>query len=361
MTASAAPATRNTAPAPAKREPTLADLINQMKPEIARVLPNQMSPDRMARIATTALKQTPALAQCTPASFLGALMTASQLGLEPGPLGLAYLVPYGKQCTFIPGYRGLIQLARNSGQLVDVWAEIVYEKDTFKQTLGLHRDLVHEPAEGERGKPVRVYAAAELRDGGRPFVVMTFSEVEAIRARSRAGNNGPWKTDWAEMAKKTAIRRLSKWLPLSAEFNAAMVQDTSVRNVSSAADLKPLIDVQPDYDIDGEVVDESTPVLVEGEHAGQTVDQEQPAPAAEPDAGGDADAAVDPADVPEPVVMIGRKELAQLKQIKSAEKYDEDDEGWKAFVTTVIHRDAPDKDSDLTMAEARQLIDVFQN
>lgn len=259
---------------PARKEPTLVDLINQMKPEIAKVLPNQMNPERMARIATTALKQTPALARCTPSSFLGALLTASQLGLEPGPLGMAYLVPYGTNCTFIPGYRGLVQLARNSGQLVDIWAEIVYEKDVFKQTLGLHRDLIHEPYEGDdRGKPVRVYAAAQLRDGGNPFVVMTFHEVEGIRLRSKAGNAGPWKTDWAEMAKKTAIRRLSKWLPMSAEFVAAATQDGSVRNVSNIADIRPLVDVQPNYDIDGEVVEESAPIVAEGDHIGEEMTQ----------------------------------------------------------------------------------------
>ncbi|KAB7761213.1 recombinase RecT [Mycolicibacterium mucogenicum] len=348
MTA-AAPAKRDNAQAPAQQqpEPTLAQLINQMKPEIAKVLPNQMKPERMARIATTALKQTPALARCTPASFLGALLTASQLGLEPGPLGLAYLVPYGPTCTFIPGYRGLIQLARNSGQLVDIWAEIVYEKDVFKQTLGLHRDLVHEPAEGDRGKPVRVYAAAELKDGGRPFVVMTYAEVEAIRARSKSGNNGPWKTDWAEMAKKTAIRRLSKWLPMSAEFTSGLAVDGSVRNVSSAADVKPLVDVQPDYDIDGEVVDESTPVLVEGEHVGQEMAAgAEPAPAPEPDPSG-------------ATVMASRAQLAQIKQIRKAEGFEGADSGWPDFVAGAIGVRV-DKDSDLTAEQAEQLIGTFQ-
>ncbi len=227
-------------------KPSLAQLISQMRPEIARVLPNQMNPDRMARIATTCVKRTPALARTTPESFLGALLTASQLGLEPGPTGEAYLVPYGTECTFIIGYRGLIKLARNSGQLRDIWAEVVYERDTFKYTLGLHRDLIHEPAAGDRGKPVAVYAAAELADGGRPFVVMTVAEVEAIRARSKAGRSGPWVTDFGAMAKKTAVRQLAKWLPLSAEMTAAVNLDGSVRT-----DIGQLVDVEPEF-IDAE-------------------------------------------------------------------------------------------------------------
>ncbi len=189
-------------------KPTLGQLIKNMQPEIAKVLPNQMSPERMARIAATVVRQTPQLARCEPLTVLGALMTASQLGLEPGPIGEAYLVPFntktGMVCQFIPGYRGLIKLARNSGQLVDIWAEVVYEADEkFSVNYGLHRDLVHVPKmDADRGKPTYVYAAAELKDGGRPFVVMTVAEVEAIRARSRAGKNGPWVTDWAAMAKK---------------------------------------------------------------------------------------------------------------------------------------------------------------
>ncbi len=189
-----------------KKPPTLAGLIEQMKPEIARVRPAQLNPDRMARIATTCVRQTPALARTTPESFLGALLTASQLGLEPGgPRPGCYLVPYGSVCTFIPSWFGLVDLARRSGQVVDVWAEIVYENDVFDYTLGLDRAITkHQPPPlGEpRGEAIGVYAAAELVSGGKPFVVMAREAVEKIRDRSRAGKNGPWVTDWEAMAKK---------------------------------------------------------------------------------------------------------------------------------------------------------------
>lgn len=239
-------------------KPSLTQLIDRMRPEIARALPRHLNPDRMARIATTLLKQNPNLGKCTPESFLGALMTASQLGLEPGPLGEAYLVPYGQQCTFIPGYRGLIKLAWQSEQLTDIWAEIVYANDEFEYDLGLQRDLKHRPAKGERGKPTHVYAVAKLVGGGIPFVVgdvtddggVVFDGVD-IRARSRASKNGPWVTDWAAMAKKSAIKQLAKWLPLSSEFASATQLDGSVRT-----DLTTdLVDVKPDY-IDSEVVEE---------------------------------------------------------------------------------------------------------
>jgi recombination protein RecT len=298
------------------KKPTLRDLIEQMKPEIARALPNKMNPDRMARIATTVLKQTPALARCTPDSFLGALMTASQLGLEPGPLGLSYLVPYGDKCTFIVGYKGLIRLARNSGQLVDVWGEIVYENDHFKQTLGLHRDLVHEPAEGDRGKPTHVYAAAELKDGGRPFIVMTVPEVEAIRARSKAGKNGPWVTDWNAMAIKTAIKQLSKWLPLSVEAEAAIAHDDTVRTDYNS----PLIDANPGEYVDGEVVDQG---------------------------------AISP---PAEVVFASSDQIAALAKIRKAENHDAT--SWADFVESSIGVKVTD-DSMLTFDQADNLIAVF--
>ncbi|AKF14407.1 RecT-like ssDNA annealing protein [Mycobacterium phage Phayonce] len=312
-------------------EPTLPQLIQQMKPEIAKALPAQMNPERMARIATTVLKQTPALARCTPASFLGALMTASQLGLEPGPLGESYFVPYGKDVTFIPGYRGLIKLARNSGLLVDIWAEIVYANDEFKYTLGLHRDLQHVPATGDRGKPIYVYAAAKLKDGGTPFVVMTHAEVEAIRARSRAGKNGPWVTDWNAMAKKTAVKQLAKWLPLSAEFNTATVMDGTVRSDYTSN----LIDVKPEY-IDGEVDDNAT----------------DPEPA---EMVPDTDPNVIDGEATE-IRMASKDQLKRLSEIQRAEKYT--DEDWFTFLAEAAGVQAT-RAGELTFEEATRAIAVF--
>lgn len=218
-------------------KPTLSQLIEQMKPEIGRALPKHLNADRMARIALTLIRQTPKLAQCTPESFLGALMTASQLGLEPGPLGESYLVPYGNQVTFIPGYRGLVKLAWNSGQLKNFDAHVVYENDDFDYEYGLTPFLRHKPTRGERGKVTDVYAVATLQNGGSAFVVMSLEDVAAIRKRSKASSAGPWVTDWEAMAKKTAVKQLIRWLPLSTEMqqvNQAAQLDGTVRNFEAA-------------------------------------------------------------------------------------------------------------------------------
>lgn len=251
------------------RPATLAQMIDQMRPEIARALPKHMDPDRLARIALTVLRQTPALSRCTPASFLGALMTASQLGLEPGPLGECYFVPYGDSVTFIPGYRGLVKLAWQSGQLVSIRAETVHERDAFAVRYGSDPGLTHErPALGEeRGKSIGWYALAKLKGGGEAFVVMDRNEVETIRARSRAKDSGPWKTDYDAMAKKTCVRQLAKWLPMSPELSTALAQDGQVRTDASADALHstagdyfeptdPQADSEPTV-IDGELVDEN--------------------------------------------------------------------------------------------------------
>ncbi len=262
-----------TAPPPAPnadtgqpQPPTLRQLIERMRPEMARALPKHLDADRMARIALTVLSQTPKLAECTQDSFLGALMTCAQTGLEPGPLGQAYLVPYGNKVTFIAGYRGLIDLAWRSGRLASIAAETVHENDDFTFEKGLRPDLKHTWKLGQdRGRAIGYYASAEMRDGGTVFVVMSRSEVEQIRKRSRSKDSGPWVTDYDAMAKKTCIRQLSKYLPMSIEMAQAIAQDGHVRTDPSADAL----DAPPTYSepqtVDGEVVStEAGPVDPDG-------------------------------------------------------------------------------------------------
>jgi recombination protein RecT len=195
--------------------------------EIARALPKHMSADRMARIATTEVRRVPKLLACDAKSLFGAIIQASQLGLEPGGgLGHSYLVPYGKECQLIIGYRGMIDLARRSGQMISLSGEAVFAKDRFEYELGLDPKLKHVPStEAERGPLVYAYAIAHLVGGGVQFVVLPRAEVDRIRSRSSASSSGPWKTDYDAMAIKTAIRRLFKYLPVSIELQRAVVLD----------------------------------------------------------------------------------------------------------------------------------------
>ena len=221
-----------------KADPITA-LIEGMKGQIARAVPKHIGAERLARVMLTEMRKNPALLDCLAtqdgkASLLGALMVSAQLGLEPGQLGHSYLVPFGGKVQFIIGYRGLLDLARRSGNVKRVSAEIVYKNDRFFRELGMDRNMVHLPAEGDRGDMIGVQASYELTNGGKDFIYLTKDEVEKFRNRSKAKNNGPWVTDYEEMAKKTVLRRLANLMPLSAEVMTQVMADESVTEITPA-------------------------------------------------------------------------------------------------------------------------------
>ncbi|PVR72661.1 recombination protein RecT, partial [Salmonella enterica] len=223
-------------PTAVKNNNDVISFINQpsVKEQLAAALPRHMTAERMIRIATTEIRKVPALGDCDTMSFVSAIVQCSQLGLEPsGALGHAYLLPFGnrneksgkKNVQLIIGYRGMIDLARRSGQIASLSARVVREGDDFSFEFGLEEKLVHRPGENEDAPVTHVYAVARLKDGGTQFEVMTRKQIELVRAQSKAGNNGPWVTHWEEMAKKTAIRRLFKYLPVSIEIQRAVSMD----------------------------------------------------------------------------------------------------------------------------------------
>jgi recombination protein RecT len=213
-------------------------------------LARHVDPDRLIRVSLAQIRKSPGLAKCSPVSLAQAIMEAGRLGVEPGLLGQAYLVPYKGEATLIVGYRGLVGLARRSGDVTKVEARIVHEHDAFEVEFGSSARFSHRPnLFGDRGKPIGVYAEATYADAAgtvqREF--MTIAEVEAIRARSKAAHSGPWVTDWAEMAKKTAVRRLAKMLPLSIEDAAAIDRldelefgSRDSRKVAAAVDVESI-------------------------------------------------------------------------------------------------------------------------
>jgi recombination protein RecT len=192
---------------------------DRFKGEIAKALPRHLTPDRFLRIALTAITKTPKLADCTPESLCACLITLSSLGIEPDGRR-AHLIPYGTTCTLIVDYKGLAELVLRSGDVSRLHADVVCENDEFAYDLGAirqHKIDFRKP----RGEAYAAYALAEMKSGQIAVAVMSKDEIEGIRKRSKSGNSGPWVTDWNEMAKKTAFRRLSKWLPLSPEIRDA--------------------------------------------------------------------------------------------------------------------------------------------
>lgn len=217
------------------------DKLQQFQSAMAKIMPSMkavatkhMTPERLAKLAAVSAGRNPLLVQCfedSPQTVLRCFLTASQLGLEPdSPLGLCYLVPFKNkfekyEAQFIIGYRGLISLARRSGEIISIESRVVHEKDAFDCVYGLEAKLEHKPSmDADPGKLVAAYAIAKLRDGGVQYEIMFKSEIEKIRARSKAGNSkySPWATDYEEMARKTVVRRLCKYLPISVETAQAM-------------------------------------------------------------------------------------------------------------------------------------------
>lgn len=204
--------------------------LEQLAPQIERALPAHLPADRFMRVVLTTVRQSPALQKADPFSLMASVMTAAQLGLEPdGVLGHGYLVPFKGKVQFIPGYRGYIALARNSGEIENIAAECVYEGDHFDYELGLNDRLEHKPTMGDRGEMTHVYAFAKYKGGGHSFVVLTRADCEKIREQFSASfrkygekADTPWVTHFEAMARKTAVRRLSNVLPLSVQRAAAL-------------------------------------------------------------------------------------------------------------------------------------------
>lgn len=211
--------------------------------QLARVLPEHMKPERLLKVALSCVLKTPALLKCSQVSLLQSVMALGELGLELGSaLGLAYLVPYGSTATPIIGYRGYIELARRSGTLTQIEARTVRAKDKLELRFGLDPRLEHTPSlEQDPGQIELVYGVARFKDGGVHFEMMTRTDIERIRGRSRAGNSGPWQTDWEEMAKKTVIRRMAKWLPLSPELARASELESESETVEGVVSRRESI------------------------------------------------------------------------------------------------------------------------
>ena len=213
---------------PVKNVDGLKALFESMKGSIAAILPKHLTPERVWKMLLVAATKQPELYRCTGASLALAIMRSSELGLDcSGTMGQAWIVPYGAIATFIPGYRGMIELARRSGKITEIQVHNVYERDKFTVRYGTESCLIHEPYFGKepRGELVCSYIIAGMKDGVKQIEIMTKKEIDGIKARSKAKDSGPWKTDYEEMARKTVCRRGMKYLPLSPEIEKAIIYD----------------------------------------------------------------------------------------------------------------------------------------
>lgn len=214
---------------PAQDMRAFGEYLKGRRAHMAAVAASHLDPERVTRIVLGCVARTPKLGQCTTASIVRSVMQSVELGLEPGSAtGQAYLVPFGQDCTLVIGYRGLLDLMRRTGQVASVNAQAVYEGDEFEIAFGIEDTLRHIPkGDPDPAKLIGAYAVVRFRDGSHQLGYMTRKQIDAIRSRSRAGNSGPWVTDYAEMARKTVLRNVAKWCPMSIEMSKAMAVEVA--------------------------------------------------------------------------------------------------------------------------------------
>ena len=241
----------------------LVRFLESKSMEVAKVTPADRSVDEMVKMAVIAVTDSPKVLDCSPVSIYRSFMQTCQMGLSLSPiLNEAHLIPYGGTCTLQVGYRGWIKLAKESGEIQDIYAEVACENDEFKVTKGLAPDLIHELAT-IRGVPTHVYAVALFKNGYARFEVVPWSDIEKAKNLSkRGGKTNPAWAMWAEeMAKKVAIKRLVKTLTLGSNLARAAAIE---HKANDGVFIDPEVDDIEDFiEATAEVVtnDEAIPVL----------------------------------------------------------------------------------------------------
>lgn len=224
---------------------SIMSALKKAKPAFESVLKNTntLKFDRLLTVVQNELKRCPKLSECTISSLGNAVMLAAEMGLEPDSrVGYFYIIPYKTTATIIVGYKGLIELAMRSPHVKSLYAQEVYEGDRFEVLLGSDKKVIHVPNytynEQEQRKLIAVYAIATMENGDQEIEIMGKHEVDQIRSRSKSSNNGPWVTDYGAMARKTVIRRICKYLPMSFDASkAASIEEAIEVGAASMSDF----------------------------------------------------------------------------------------------------------------------------
>lgn len=218
-------------PARQKQE-MVVNTFKSMNLMLKEVLPKIITPERMARVCLTNFRLNPKLFECSKESIVGAVLQSAQLGLEP-LLGRAYLIPYGNECQFQLGYKGMIELFYRNPEAKSLEARIVYENDYFKYEFGTESFLKHIPTDKDRGKVKGYYAVAKLKTGAYGFEYMTIQEAE-VHAKKysqayRKGYTSPYQTEPDQMFLKTVIKKALKYMPMTVELQKALDADETIK------------------------------------------------------------------------------------------------------------------------------------
>jgi recombination protein RecT len=200
---------------PKEKRPSVRSVVDGIQPEVMRMLPAQISPDQFARATETALVKDSSLLDCNRKSLFEAVMQCAETGLMPNGRDAA-LVRYKGAVQFIPMIAGILKLMRNTGEIATIGAEVFCERDEFDYGLGSDPFVRHRPALDDRGEVQGAYAIVKTKDGAQYIEIMGRNDIDKVMRMSKA-QNGPWKSWFEEMARKTVLRRLAKKCPLSTD------------------------------------------------------------------------------------------------------------------------------------------------
>jgi recombination protein RecT len=204
-------------------------LLERFKPEIARALPRHLNADRMSRIALTSFRRNPGLGKCDPLSVFAAVIQAAQLGLEPDTLGRSYLIPYGRECQFVPGWKGMVDLVNRTGNAT-VWTGAVFQGDEFDYALGDSPFVKHKPSgESDPDLLTHVYAIGRVKGSEWPVIeVWPIARVKKHRDRfNKVGTRHYSHQNWEMYSRKTVLLQVIKYMPASADLSAAIALNDS--------------------------------------------------------------------------------------------------------------------------------------
>jgi recombination protein RecT len=212
-------------------------------PQLSKWIKGGIRPEALVRWALLDLQQNEKLRACTPESLYLGLLACATVGLEPGSLHqLAFLVPFAGKAQFLLGWRGMVKLARRSGEVTGISANVVHERDVFELDLGTANSLIHRPARGDRGQVTGAYAIARMRDGGHELEFLDDADLGRIQKIAEARGKSPAWQQWPDQQqRKSAIRRLSKRLPQGHDYIIAQAIEQAVEE---HGDARAVLDIE---------------------------------------------------------------------------------------------------------------------
>lgn len=239
-----------------------SNFMDKVKPQLALALPKHLTADRMARLALTAFSTSPKLQECDPTSIAASIMTAGQLGLEPGVNGAGYLIPYGRTCTFVPGWKGLVDLVSRSGRGT-VFTGVIFKDQQYTFTDGARRDLIiHNETDLDAPEDItHAYAIGWVKDSSMPVIELwTVGKIKKHRDKyNKVGKMHYSHRDWEMYCRKVPLLQVLKYMPCSVEMaNAIEVSHASEAGRGATIENGIVVDVGGQFGNNAEAVNEET-------------------------------------------------------------------------------------------------------